>query len=56
MIDVHINAPLQGPSALVHIDLLRIYMMTRFCSQKKYEQTGTNAFIFSGITLKLWLL
>jgi hypothetical protein len=24
--------------------------------QKKYEQTGTKAFIFSGMTLKLWLL
>jgi hypothetical protein len=23
---------------------------------KNYEQTGTKAFIFSGITLKLWLL
>jgi ferredoxin-like protein FixX len=31
-------------------------MMTRFCSKKNYEQTGTKAFIFSGITLKLWLL
>ena len=30
--------------------------MTRFCSNKNYEQTGTKAFIFSGITLKLWLL
>jgi hypothetical protein len=26
MIDVHSYAPLQGPSALVHIDLFRIYM------------------------------
>jgi hypothetical protein len=31
-------------------------MMTRFCSNIFYEQTGTKAFIFSGITLKLWLL
>jgi hypothetical protein len=31
-------------------------MMTRFCSKKNYEQTGTKTFIFSGIKLKLWLL
>ena len=31
-------------------------MMTRFCSKKNYKQTGTKAFIFSGITLQLWLL
>jgi hypothetical protein len=27
-----------------------------FVPKKNYEQTGTKAFIFSGITLKLWLL
>ena len=26
------------------------------CSKKNYQQTGTKAFIFSGITLKCWLL
>jgi hypothetical protein len=31
-------------------------MMTRFVPEKNYEQTGTNAFIFSGTTFKLWLL
>ena len=33
-----------------------ISMMTRFCSKKNYEQTGTKACIFSRIILKLWLL
>ena len=27
-----------------------------FVPKNVYEQTGTKAFIFSGITLKLWLL
>ena len=31
-------------------------MMIRFCSKNNYEQTGTKVFIFSGITLILWLL
>jgi hypothetical protein len=26
-----------------------------FVPKKYYEQTGTKAFIFSGITLKLWI-
>jgi hypothetical protein len=31
-------------------------MLQHDVPKKNYEQTGTKAFIFSGITLKLWLL
>jgi hypothetical protein len=37
-----------GAKEMGHIKMAR--------PKKNYEQTGTKAFIFSGITLKLWLL
>jgi len=37
MIDVHSYAPLQGPSALVHIDLFRIYMAYNRSCFKSYN-------------------
>ena len=37
MIDVHSYAPIQGPGALVHIDLFRIYMVYNRICLKSYN-------------------
>jgi hypothetical protein len=47
-----IDVSKHGAKEMGHIKMAR----PGFVPKKNYEQTGTKAFIFSGITLKLWLL